>query len=205
MGVKINKRLNLVLPATVNERGRTVAAYVHSTPISKEVFDRYFEIIGLTQSRLLEGGVVHSIASAPRIACLTMRKIAEKQGEWDDAQEEGQKVVGVKNGLVAEITRLTNVLAPTERGWELVPLEQAVSQGYFSPEEADEVTNVVTFFTVASWMYPAETWEGMRDQTMATWGGQTTSSSATEYLASLPTSTETETSQPAPITSSLPV
>ena len=45
--MKIDKKLNLIVPVYGDDE-KTIRCYVHSTPISRETFERYFLIIGQT-------------------------------------------------------------------------------------------------------------------------------------------------------------
>ncbi len=87
--MKISKKLNLVIPVEYD----TGNVYAHSMPISSEVFETYFMILGKTFTTIYMEGFSYN--TGPRFAALILKDIATKMGVWDD----------VKRGLVDEIYR----------------------------------------------------------------------------------------------------
>lgn len=195
--MKIDQRLNLVIPvgheeerpdpkdATKKVREFIPDLYVHSTPISAETFEANFLLVSKTFSAIYGEGL--GSVAGPRVAAMMLRRVAKATGDEASAV-----------ALMAEIRRLSNVLAPTPAGWDTVPLEQAVSQGTLSKEDASEVENAIVFFTVASAMHRRQDLKEAMDGAASLWGAQTTSSSFTAFRDSLPRSTAPETSPPAP-------
>jgi len=113
--VNLNKKLNLVIP--VERDGGLV--YVHSMPISREVFERYFMTIAKTFGRIMVEGLART---SPRIAMLMLRKTAQDDGNWTGTG-------GVELGLVSEIRRLTSVLLPIQTGgWGQISWHDAVRE-----------------------------------------------------------------------------
>lgn len=177
MAVRINKKLNLVFPVDTSAG----EVYVHSIPISREVFERYYRVIARTMAAVYRDGM--SIFTGPRIATLLLRDLATQDGNWDG-------VDGVQNGLLNEIKRLTNVtVAAASRGWETIPYADACARGIIDEDDSTEVEGILCFFTFASWIHRHEHLAGILASMGQLWGAQTTSSSCTEYAASLPTST----------------
>ena len=173
--VKIDRKLNLVVPVT-NDNGDTF--YVHSSPISRETFERYFDVIARTFTEIYSGG--YGVFSAPRIAGMLLKKVAEGLGVWEGSS-------GVQRGLVEEIRRLSNVIVPGERGgWDTVPLYDAIKLGQINDDDASEVENVLAFFTVASVMHKKIDLPEIMRGASRLWGGQTTFLNCTEYAHSLP-------------------
>lgn len=184
--MKIDKRLNLVLPIM---DGDNVVAHVFSSPISKEVFETYFLAISKTFARI-HGEGLNAIVG-PRVAAMMLKSVAKEMPPRDDGAEnfwEGPS--GVALGLVAEIVRLSNVFLPAAKGgWQTIPLQEAADKNYISESDYSEVENALVFFTVASAMYPRNQLAGILDVATRIWGGRITSSTITEFEASLPTST----------------
>jgi hypothetical protein len=176
--VRINKKLNMVIPVERDE-GKV---YVHSVPISSEVFERYHLVIAQTFSAFH----LHALGpiGAPRTAALILKDIAKNKGAW-----EGED--GIEFGLMGEIRRLTNVAVAGARGWEPVPLEEAVRLGVLDDQDKSEVENAIVYFTVSSAMYRRGELAVTLDTLCKLWDAQTTSLNITEYAASLPTSIET--------------
>jgi len=100
--MKLDKALNLVIPIDQDE-GRI---YVHSTPISLEVFEKYFLAISKTFAAIYSEGL--NVLAGPRVAALMLRRVS------DD--------LGLDTGLIDEIRRLSNVIV----SGKAVPLEVAL-------------------------------------------------------------------------------
>lgn len=178
----LDKHLNLVVPVD-REHGPTV--YVHSTPIRREIFEAHFLPISKAFARIHAEGL--GPISGPRVALLMLRKVSQELGAWDG---EG----GVEAALIPEIRRLTNVLMPGEAGWSSIPFDLAEKHGRLSGEDAAEVMNAIAFFICASVMVKRRDLADYMGMALQIWGGQTTSLNATEFAASLPTSTGTVSS-----------
>ena len=131
--MRIDKKLNLIVPISL-ENGETV--YCHSMPILKETFQRYSLVIAATFSKLLVNGLQ---SMGARIAAFALQEIAEEMGRWEG-------VHGVKEGLLNEIDRLTNVLAMGSNGWESIPVETAISRGALDAEDYEEAKQKIVFF-----------------------------------------------------------
>ena len=116
--MRLNERLNLVLP--VDRDGTTV--YVHSTPISREVFERFYLPIAKTLAKVGTNDL--GMVSGPRVAALILKDAAKECGMWEGEQ-------GVERGLLPEIRRLTNVVAFGPDGWRPFPFDKAISEKFF--------------------------------------------------------------------------
>jgi hypothetical protein len=174
--VNLNRKLNLVIPLERDDG----PVYVHSTPISREVFERYFAVIAKTFGRLMVEGMAQT---SPRIAMLMLRKTAQDDGTWAGA-------AGVELGLVNEIRRLTSVLLPQETGgWQQLPWYDAVREQRLDEEEVAEVENLLAFFTLSAAMRRRKEHGEMMEAMAEAFSLQTTSSTCTEFASSLPTST----------------
>ena len=182
MAIKIDRRLNLVMPLT---RSDDTEIFIHSTPISREVFEQHFLIISKTFAAIYSEGL--SYVAGPRIANMVLKKLAVDSGTWDG-------VAGVRNTLYNEIHRLTNVVLPISTGgWSTVPLYDAIRQELLDADDVSEVENALAFFTCASSMHTRAQLPAILRSTEL-WGMQTTSLNVTEYANSLPTSIQHESS-----------
>jgi hypothetical protein len=180
MTPKVNRKLHLVIPV---ERG-DVTVYVHSTPVGREQFDTFYLPIAKTFAAINGEGL--GVLAGPRVAAKLLKSVSERLGIWESDEPQA---FTVKTGLVAEIRRLTNILAPSDNGWVLTPLDDAVKANLLDEEDAAEVENIITFFTVNWLMHSKSVRESVMTSAAELWGGQLTSSSCTEYRASLQTST----------------
>lgn len=193
--MKISRQLNLVQEFET-EKG---ILYLHSMPLSVEVWRNYFLVLSKTYSQLFAQGI-HTIAG-PVIARLMLERIAKADGVWEGDE-------GVERGLLAEMRRLSNVLAPTGAGWTMVPYETALQHNLIDPEAAEEMEGALVFFMCASAVLRGpkareklEILLGIMDRL---WDAHSTSLDITAYLASLPTSTPAESSGAKMLVSSVP-
>jgi len=188
--MRIDKRLNLVIEVETGEG----TVFVHSTPVSREVFERYFLIISKTFAAIISEGL--SFISGPRVAALMLKKIATDLGVWEGRD-------GINNGLMAEIRRLSNVIMPSDRGWYTVPFQDAIDKQLLDESDIAEVEGLIAFFICASAMSRKTEVQSVLER-MALWGSSITSLNSTEFAASLPISSPEKTSQTPEITSSVP-
>lgn len=153
--------------------------HVHSTPISLEVFEQYFEVISLAHANLYRQG--QAVYSGPRIAAMHLRRAAD---QLDVRQS-------VDNGLMMEMQRLTNVAVVEEgKGWATVPYHEAKT--WLDEDDRSEVENAIAFFIINSAVMLRSMISSILALMGSLWGAQTTYLSSTEYAASLPTSTPDE-------------
>lgn len=174
--IKINRRLNFVIPIDTDAG----VVHIHSVPVSREIFDRYYSVIARTFATIYSGR--YGMIAGPRVAAKILRTCAEEDGTWEG-------VGGVENGLMAEIKRLSTAVVPGTRGWETLLIEDAVQMGRVSEEDFEEVLNAIVFFCVASSMHNRKDLAGILGGASKLWGGSTTSLNTTEYAAGLTTST----------------
>jgi len=190
--VKINRNLNLVMEVDNGDS----KIFVHSMPISRQVFDTYYLPISKAFSAIYSQGL-HT-AAGPRVAKNLLRDAAKDVGIWEGPE-------GVENGLFNEIRRLTNVLVPISgKGWETMVLDQAIKNGLIDEDQLSEIENSVTFFIVASAMHMAKEREAILTGAGNIWGWQISSLNCTEFAKSLPILTEEESSGETVQASSIP-
>lgn len=169
------KTLALVIPI---EREDGARIYVHSVPISMQIFETYYLVMAKAFASIYNEGL--GVTAGPRVAALVLRRVAENMGVWEG---EG----GVRNGLMNEMRRLTNVVAPGQNGWETVPFHEAVKNGVIDEDEVSEVENALCFFSCAYRMHRKTEREPILEGASKLWGGQLESSDFTAFMRSLPT------------------
>jgi hypothetical protein len=174
--MKIDRKLNLVIP--LYREGEDPYAYVHAMAISREVFEKYHLVIARTFASLHNNGLDY--VAGPPVAAMMLKSEAEKMGSWEGPSG--------AQGLLAEIRRLSSVLSPTPRGWESVPLQDAVDQDFLDSDDVSGVENALIFFTVASSMYPRQVLKIVLEAVGKLWGARTESLSCMDFAASLTTS-----------------
>ncbi|AXD05079.1 hypothetical protein AH775_06925 [Salmonella enterica subsp. enterica serovar Give] len=171
--MKIARNLNLIIPVQT-EKGK---AWIHATPINKEVFKEHFFILSKTFSVIFSEGL--GVIAGPRIAYLMLERIAGDMSIWD-----GEK--GVRNTLVNEIIRLANLVYPVEgKGYDTIPLDMALERKIV---DLDEVAGQLVFFTCISSLNTPEQTEEMMLTVSGMWNSVASSLSLTDWIASLPTS-----------------
>jgi hypothetical protein len=175
--VKLNRKLNLVLSVETGDG----TVFVHSTPISREVFEDNFLVISRAFTQVYTNGL--GPVTGPRVAALLLKKEAQELGVWERTQQ----------SLMAEIYRLTNVIAPSPNGWEQMPFDVAKKRGVLEDDTASEVENCIVYFICASSIHLKAELAVATEGLNTLWGAQTSLSNVTEYMSSLRTSTQEET------------
>lgn len=187
--MKINKSLNLIVSVGAGDS----EIHFHSAPILRDVFKKYSLIICKTFTELLQNGLE---TTGAQIAANHLEEVSIQMGKWEGPQ-------GVKEGLLGEIQRLTNVLVLTESGWDVIPVDVALNREYITEDDWEEVKQKIVFFTLVYVMTPANVRDDLYLMMNSTWGTRTEYLTCTEFRNSLPTSTETKST---PVNqSSLPV
>lgn len=178
--MRIDKKLNLVIPI-VDEKDHEVA-FVHSTPISEDVFDKYYLVISKTFAHLYGEGIGQ--IGGPRVADKILRDAAKDLKIWETPD-------GVQRGLMAEIYRLTNVMSVRkEGGWGMTPYEVARNDGIVTKEDASEVEAAIIFFIVGSAMHRKSQIPFNVGVPLELLGARIESSDAMTFMNSLTTSTK---------------
>lgn len=177
--MKITRNMNLVIPVET-EMGN---CFLHSTPISKEVYREHFFILSKVFSAIFSEGL--GIVAGPRVAYMMLEKIASDMGIW-----EGEK--GVRNTLVNEIIRLSNLAYPAQgKGWDTQPLEVAIEREIV---ELDDVIGELVFFTCVSSINKPNQAVGVMAQANGVWGSRSTSLNIMDWMRSLQTSKPADSS-----------
>jgi len=176
MALRINERLNLVVPLYGDND--QIYAYVHSSPISREVFEANFLLISKTFAAI-HGEGLGEIAG-PRVAAMLMRETAKRMTPRGEAS--------IELPLLDEIRRLSNVVMPGLSGWTTMPLHDAIAGRLIDSDDVAEVENALVFFTSMSAMHRKQVIAEILPGAARLWGAQTTSSDCMAFVASLPTS-----------------
>jgi hypothetical protein len=178
--VKINAALNFVIPLYGDND--QIYAYVHSTPVSYEVFEANFWLVSKTYTSIHESGL--GATAGPRVAALILKDIAKEiaGGRGDP--------VAIGNALLGEIRRLSTAIVRQDDSWQPVPYQVAIDRGMIDRQDATEVDSAIVFFTVEWLMLPRQRRLDMLDGAAQIWNARMSSLSPTEFINSLATSTE---------------
>lgn len=176
--VTINKKLNLVLPVET-EAGKI---WVHSVPLSREVFESNYLLLTKTLANMYANGI--GPAFGPRIARLALKDVAKEMNEEED----------ISVPLLNEIHRLTNFLMPSTNGsgWQTVPMSEVIQKKLIDEQIISEVENAIIYFIVASAVHLKSELQMALQGLKTNWKAQTISSTVTEFGSSLTTSTPPE-------------
>jgi hypothetical protein len=185
----ISEKLHLVIPI-YGDDGETITAYVHSAPISREVFDAHYLLIAQTFSAIHAEGL--GIIAGPRVASLLLHDVARKKRDEIGAL-----------ALMNEIRRLSNVMVREATGWAPLPFQEVVDRKLISEDDLSEVANALVFFIVTSAMQRRADLKEMMDGAARLWGARTSSSDFTGFAASLATSKEHVSTTKAPVSSAV--
>lgn len=206
--MKINQHLKIVLPldiegaakaevpmirdgkpVVVDGKPQTELAvqpyYVYSSPLSAEVFRRYWKVFSKTFAVIMNEGL--HVTAGPRIAAMAMRDTASELGQLDGLD-------GVEHGVFDEIKRTSVIVMPTDKGWQQIPLHDAITGNLLSEEDVSEVENILCFFTVISAMLRAAERLPILEGAARLWDARIISSNCSEFIGSLPRLTVTANS-----------
>lgn len=171
--MEINKKLNLVIKCD--------GYFIHSTPISFDIYAAYSEILNHVFAAIADQG--RSRFLGPKISYATLKRLAKEMGVSEE----------VEKNLVGEIIRLSNAIVPADGGgWQTIPLDVAVRNGIINDETFFNIKNQQVFFTCNSWILEEPLRTGIMSAANELWGSQLTLSNSTEYAASLPILTQDE-------------
>jgi len=195
--MQITDSLNLALPA-----GDGLTAY--HAPISRQIYEMHYGVINATKAALSRKGIHYQMGSGPRIANLVLKDEGEKDAAERESFDANGRVVDERTpALLSEIKRLTTLLVPSANGYDMVPVDAAISQGKIDAEDWSELEAAIVFFTCHAVTARKVSRTSIAKATASVLNGSTTSLAPMEYAASLQTLTKAE---PTPKTaSSLPV
>ena len=173
--MKLNEKLNFVIPLYGDDD--VITAYVHSTPISREVFEAHFLVISRVFAAIHAEGLGE--IAGPRVAALILQKVAERMNDPKSAES-----------LLNEIRRLSHAIIRNPGGWIKMPLQDAIDGKHIDDEDASEVLNALVFFTAVSAMHRRQVAREVLNGAAKLWGAQILSLNSTDFVASLKTSIE---------------
>lgn len=160
--IKIDEKINLVMPI---QRGDGRTYWVHSTPISAEVFAEFYDPLGRVFNKLYTGGI--GMVAGPKVAYFALRDLCMQTETWEGVQ-------GIENTLCNEIWRLTTVLIPGVNGWDMLPFSDVMRREMMTPREIQEVKNGLVFFTVNFCMHTQSVMRLIMEVSQRTLGARVT-------------------------------
>ncbi|HXS04804.1 MAG TPA: hypothetical protein VN731_10030 [Rhodanobacter sp.] len=177
--MRIDEQLRLVTAVEGDIRA-------YHVPLPRDVFEANYRLLASTKAAMMAKGAAFMADAGPRIATLLLK---------DEARADREDSEAAVTSLLQDIQRLTTVLVPTPNGWEQLPVQTAITRQAIDAESWAEVESSLLFFTCHSCMSRRMERAGVMKALALIVGGEITSSSITDYLASLPTSTATSGTQ----------
>jgi hypothetical protein len=195
--MQITDSLNLALPV-----GDGLTAY--HVPISRAIYETHYSVINAVKAALSRKGIHYQMGSGPRIANLVLKDEGEKDAaERNSFDAKGNVIDDRTPALLAELKRLTTILVPGTNGYDVLPVDVAISQGKIDDEDWNELEANLVFFTCHAMTTRKATRSSIATATASVLDGSITSLGPMDHAASLRTLTKAEpTPKPA---SSLPV
>ena len=197
----IDKTLKLVIDRRREEDDAPYTVFASSIPT--RALKKYWALVNGAM------GALHTSSdlgprTAPKFALEAIRDVARARGPLYEAD--------IEKNVINEMRRLAMVVMPdaagwedkidrdaegnivsvvgcAKSGWEVIPLEEAISKGTISEDDGDEIMNLLAFFTLALSFYPVAERKTTMSAAAAYWGGRTTSSDFMAWKNSLPIST----------------
>ncbi|EPT3171747.1 hypothetical protein ACVQFS_004223 [Yersinia enterocolitica] len=179
--MKIDKNLNLV--STISRDGGN-PVYLHVTPFPYEVIEENCLLLGNMFSSFISQ--VGGLGSA-RIAAMMLRKKLKQDQELSGSS--GPTIVD-------DIQRLTTVIYNDNGEWKSSPFDAAMKNGVITADEYRDTEGEIVFFMVSSAIQKKELIAPTVGRVIDMYGGQLTSSNATEFRASLLKSNQDTDTQP---------
>ena len=177
--MKLDSSLNFVVPLFHGEDDGSPYAYVYARPISVAAFEANYRLLVRTFQTMMEEG-----SSAMRFARLFMKDAAA-------ALPNGEAMA---TALLNEVGRLSSAVVATARGWETIPLQQAVDAKLLDDGDGDEAIGAAVFFLAVWHISPKSIRSGLLASGTQAWSAELSPLPPMEWIASLPTLTEAATS-----------
>ena len=181
--MEITDSLRLVIPF-----GEGMIAY--HTPISRDVYELNYAALNAMKSAMRSKGMYYYVEQGPIVAALTLRD----EGALE-AQRRGLEIDTRTPAFLAEIRRLTNILVPGVAGYDLLPVDAAISSGKLDTEDWAELESAIVFFTCLTCTAKKAERKAQAQGASKLLGGSITSLVPMEYAASLRTSTKATTGE----------
>jgi hypothetical protein len=192
--LNLTSDLKLTFPVKWNDAGEPTI-YAYHIPISRLVFEQNYRLIGGTLAMLQSKSVGTNVVD---VATLALKDIGRRDArEWGLPEGLSVEDGGMAVPLLAELKRLTYIIAPSAAGYESIPAVLALARNVISAEDWEETEAALVFFT-AGYATKRRNLASVAADLASPLGGSITSLLPTELAASLATLTPTAISAPAP-------
>lgn len=137
--MEIDGSLNIVVPID-----DPVQAF--SAPLPESVFKASYRVLARANEEIFGRGMKAALLTGPRTAALAIadagKRIAEEDGKEGDS--------GASAAFLAEVKRLTTILAPTDAGFDMLPVDSAIQSGKITADDWSDVLGALCFFMLGS-------------------------------------------------------
>jgi hypothetical protein len=175
--LQINNALNLVLPIRYDDKGEP-NIYAYHSPISTEVFTANYRILVAANAAIWQRGSNYAAA------CASTANLALLDAATADAQERGIDSQGP--AFLAQIKRLTYVLAPGANGYEQLPVDIAITRDIIDAADWNEAESSIVFFFLGYALLPRAARKVRCTLIASALNGSTASALPLEWIQSLP-------------------
>ena len=191
----ITSDLKLTFPIRWNDAGEPTM-YAYHIPISRMTFEQNYRLIGGTLAMLQSKCVGTNVVD---VATLALKDIGRRDArEWGLPEGLSVEDGGMAVPLLAELKRLTYIVAPTAAGYESIPAVLALARNVISAEDWEEAEAALVFFT-AGYSTKRRNLPTVAADLASPLGGSITYSLPTDWASGLSASTEAMIILPAPV------
>jgi hypothetical protein len=182
MSIAISSDLKLTFPIKWNDAGEPTV-YAYHTPISRQVFEMNYRLIGGTLAMLQSKSVGTNVVD---VATLALKDIGRRDArEWGLPEGLSVEDGGMAVPLLAELKRLTSIIAPTPEGYRSIPVDKAIQGNLISAEDWEEAESALVFFC-AGFSTKRRNLATVAADLASPLGGSITSLLPSDWIASLP-------------------
>ena len=136
--MEIDGDLNIVVPIE-----DPVQAF--SAPLPESVFKASYRVLARANEEIFGRGMKAALLTGPRTAALAIadagKRIAEEDGKEGDSGA---------SAFLAEVKRITTILAPTDAGFDTLPVDSAIQAGKITADDWSDVLGALCFFMLGS-------------------------------------------------------
>ena len=116
-----------------------------SAPLPESIFKANFRVLSRANEEIFGRGMKAALMTGPRTAALAIADAGKRM-----AEEDGKEGDCGAAAFLAEVKRLTTILAPTDAGFDMLPVDSAIQSSKIAAADWEEVLGALCFFTLGS-------------------------------------------------------
>ena len=136
--MEINGDLNIVIP--IDDPLRAFSA-----PLPEAVFKANYRVLARASEEIFGRGMKAALLTGSRTAALAIVDAGKKVAEEDSKEGDSGATA-----FLSEVRRITTILTPTDSGFDMLPVDQAIQSGKITAEDWDDVLGALCFFMLGS-------------------------------------------------------